>query len=81
MRAAIQAETDALVQSYEEWRDACSTVECAYRHWESALASDRDAAFGGYLAALQQEQHTAHLYQAHLELLREAATPPTPLES
>jgi hypothetical protein len=62
-----------MIESYDAWREACSNVERAYRHWESALASDRDAAFGGYLAALQQEQHTARLYQGRLELLREVA--------
>jgi hypothetical protein len=73
MAAAGQPEADALVESYDAWREACSAVSAAYRDWEESPRSDRDAAFGGYLAALQQEQHTARLYQGRLELLRLAA--------
>ena len=73
MSAASQAETTSLIESYDAWREACSKVETAYRNWEGALPSEQEAAFGGYLAALQLEQHTAHLYQRRLELLREVA--------
>ena len=34
------------------------------------ITFERDAAFGGYLAALQHEQHRAQLYKDRLELLQ-----------
>jgi hypothetical protein len=70
MRGASQADADALAQSYAGWRAACAEVESAYHAWERARPCERDVAFGGYLAALQQEQHRAHLYRDRLELLQ-----------
>ena len=73
MRAASQPDTDALVDSYSAWRAACTSVQAAYEAWERSTPSQREAAFGGYLAALQREQHAAHLYQGRLEHLQRAA--------
>jgi hypothetical protein len=65
-----QAEADALAESYAAWRTACAAVESAYHAWERARVCERDAAFGGYLEALQQEQHRAELYRDRLEQLQ-----------
>jgi hypothetical protein len=73
MKAASEAETDALIRSYTEWRDACREVDAAYRAWQGSRRAARDAAFGGYMAALQHEQHSARVYQGQLELLRQVA--------
>ena len=73
MRAASQPDTDTLVDNYSAWREACASVRAAYEAWEQSTPSQREAAFGGYLAALQQEQHTARLYQGRLEQLQRAA--------
>jgi hypothetical protein len=74
MRMVGQFDSEPLAESYAAWRTASSDVEAAYQAWRQSFFSDRDAAFGGYLAALQQEQHTARLYQGRLELLlRQAA--------
>jgi hypothetical protein len=70
MPGASQPEADALAQSYEAWRSACAEVESAYQSWERSRPCERDTAFGGYLAALQQEQHRAQLYRNRLELLQ-----------
>ena len=36
--------------------------------------TDRDVGFGGYLAALQQEEHAAQVYQGQLERARRRTT-------
>jgi hypothetical protein len=62
--------TDELLDSYLAWRGASTGVQAAYDRWEGSLRSERDVAFGGYLAALQLEHHAARVYQRRLEHVR-----------
>jgi hypothetical protein len=57
-------------ESYDAWRNASSGVQRAYDRWATSGATDRDVGFGGYLAALQQEEHAAQVYQGRLERAR-----------
>jgi len=61
------------MDSYHEWRGASSAVQAAYEGWVASGPADRDAAFGGYLAALQREFHAARVYQSRLERLEKTA--------
>ena len=54
---------DELFEAYVAWREASAAVRVAYRAWACAKLADREVAFGGYLAALQQEGHAAGIYE------------------
>ena len=69
-----QASTDHPVDSYLAWRGAARGVRDAYERWKQSLPSEREAAFGGYLAALQLEHHAASVYQRRIESLRAASS-------
>jgi hypothetical protein len=56
-----------VVDSYVAWRETASAVQDAYERWTRPLSVDRDAAFAGYSAALQQEAQAARIYQDQLE--------------
>jgi hypothetical protein len=61
-------------ESYDAWREASSGVQRAYERWATWGPTDRDVGFGGYLAALQQEEHAAQVYQGRLERARRRIT-------
>lgn len=56
-----------LVDSYVAWQETASAVQDAYDRWARRASSDRDVAFAGYSAALQQETQAARIYQEQLE--------------
>ena len=64
---------DDLEDSYIAWREASSGVHTAYERWAESHVCDREVAFGGYLAALQHEQHAARVYQGQIERVRRGA--------
>ena len=53
---------DETLEAYVEWREECTAVRDAYRQWSAAPPWCRTAAFGDYLAALDNEQHAAEIY-------------------
>jgi hypothetical protein len=53
---------DETFDAYLVWRDECAEVWRAYRRWRDAAARDARAAFGRYSAALEREEHAAHVY-------------------
>jgi hypothetical protein len=59
-----------LVDSYVAWRETAAAVQDAYDRWARPLGGDRDAAFAGYSAALQQEAQAARIYEDQLERVR-----------
>jgi hypothetical protein len=66
-------------ESYAAWRNASSAVQRAYERWATWGPSEREVGFGGYLAALQQEEHAAKVYRLELERARGRRTPEIPL--
>jgi hypothetical protein len=56
------------MDSYVYWRDESRAVAESYRHWHSAPAPDRDAAFSDYFAALDREEEAACVYRRVVEL-------------
>jgi hypothetical protein len=56
-----------LVDSYVAWRETAAAVQDAYDRWSRPRGGDRDVAFAGYSAALQQEAQAARIYQDQLE--------------
>jgi hypothetical protein len=69
-----------LVDSYVAWRETALAVQDAYDRWARLRGDERDAAFGGYSAALQQESQAARIYQDQLEPVQgDDVTPRRPL--
>lgn len=58
---------DAVMDSYLHWRAESRDVAESYRHWQSAAAPERDAAFDDYLAALDHEENAACNYRRVVE--------------
>ena len=56
------------------WREECTRVESAYRHWHAARGAERELAFAACLAALDGEDHAAAVYGALVERTAKAAT-------
>jgi hypothetical protein len=65
-----RAAADALVESYVAWREASSSVRVAYERWRRCESRDREIAFAGYLAALQQEDQAARVYERRIGRVR-----------
>jgi hypothetical protein len=61
---------DDLIDSYVAWREASACVQAAYERWAGWEYGDRDVGFGGFLAALQQEENAARVYQRQIERVR-----------
>jgi hypothetical protein len=62
---------DETLDAYAEWLEECTAVREAYRWWSDAPHNRKSAAFDEYLAALDNEQHTAELYaDLYAELIR-----------
>jgi hypothetical protein len=64
-----------LVDSYVAWRETAGAVQDAYDRWARRTSADRDVAFAGYSAALQQEAQAARIYQDQLERVQGTRTP------
>jgi hypothetical protein len=71
-RASSDYAADALIDAYVEWRKECAFVHAAYLLWSHSNASGRQFAFHVYLAALEQEEHAASVYERCIELARAA---------
>jgi hypothetical protein len=67
-----------LVDSYVAWRETAAAVQDAYDRWAHPRGEDRDAAFAGYSAALQQEAQAARIYQDQLERVKRPHLPANP---
>ena len=62
---------DETLDAYAEWLEECAEVRAAYRWWSDAPHNCKTAAYGQYLAALDNEQHTAELYaDLYAQLIR-----------
>jgi hypothetical protein len=77
MSTVCDAAADALVESYVAWREASSDVHAAYERWAACDSYDREGTFAGYLAALQQEEHAAWVYELQIEEVRRSSRPRT----
>jgi hypothetical protein len=53
---------DETLDAYYEWREECEAVCFAYRTWSDATGCRKAAAYHDYMAALDNEQHTAEIY-------------------
>ena len=51
--------TDALIESYVDWREECADLHGAYRRWTLSEPRDGDLAFLAYRAALDREEKAA----------------------
>ena len=71
--ATRDAATDALIDAYVAWREACGHVQVAYEHWAGWVTRDRSSAFAAYLAALDHEEDAASLYERKIEDARRSA--------
>jgi hypothetical protein len=65
--------TDAFLDSYVNWREACEDVETAYERWLNCESPRRDFAFGRYRAALDWEEHAALVHADRVGQLQAAA--------
>ena len=64
------AATDALIDAYVAWREACGRVRIAYDRWDTCQSSERNLSFAAYLAALDREQYAAREYARRIEGVR-----------
>jgi hypothetical protein len=62
--------TDAFLEGYVCWREACGAVSWAYELWQSATRPDRILAFASYGAALDREEAAANLLSQRVERVR-----------
>jgi hypothetical protein len=53
---------DKLIDAYVSWREACLRVTDAYGSWAGETGPGATSAFGGYMAALDQEERAADVY-------------------
>ena len=65
-----RALTDELFERYTLWRNQSSAVQHSYEAWVSSDGPDRDLAYAGYLAALDQEELAAEAYRDQLAWIR-----------
>ena len=61
-----RALTGGLLRHYTSWRRESDAVQRAYEAWISSDAANREFAYAGYLAALDQEELAAHRYRDHV---------------
>jgi hypothetical protein len=62
--------TDGLFQRYTSWRNESNAVQRAYEAWVSSDSANRELAYAGYLAALDQEELAAEAYRDELAWIR-----------
>jgi hypothetical protein len=60
---------DRFIDSYVSWREACEEVRAAYERWAGGESPRRDFAFERYRAALDWEEHAAHIHAERTVLL------------
>ena len=61
-----------VVDAYAGWRDQCSAVDLAYRHWAAGQGQDAAVWYMAYSAALAREEHAAERYA---QSIRRAGSP------
>ena len=57
---------DGLHERYTAWRRESDAVQRAYEAWLDSAGAKRELAYGGYLAALDQEEVAADSYRQEL---------------
>jgi len=62
--------TDAMLECYVYWREECQAVRLTYQRWTGSRHDERDLAYAGYLAALDEEEHAARAYADHVDWVR-----------
>jgi hypothetical protein len=67
---ARDAATDALIDSYIAWHEACTDVQAAYERWAGSKSPGRSPAFDTYLAALGHEEDAARVYERRIDRVR-----------
>ena len=65
-----RALTDELFERYVSWRNESNAVQHSYEAWVSSDGPDRDLAYAGDLAALDQEELAAEAYRDQLAWIR-----------
>lgn len=65
---------DELLERYVSWREACESVQLAYRQWIGARRVGDRLAYASYIAALDREEHAARIYADQIEWVRRSAT-------
>jgi hypothetical protein len=50
------------LDAYAGWRDQCSAVDLAYRHWAAAGAHEAAVWYTAYASALDREERAAERY-------------------
>jgi hypothetical protein len=61
-----RALADGLLRHYASWRRESDAVQRAYETWISSHDANRELAYAGYLAALDQEELAAQRYRDHV---------------
>jgi hypothetical protein len=56
------AATDAFLERYVEWREACLELRWTQRRWSAAAPVDRRIAFAAHRASLEREAAAAEAY-------------------
>ena len=69
------APTDAFIESYVCWHEACDDVRTAYRRWTTGNAGERGLWFAAYRAALEREQHASDIYSHCAALVSSSPLP------
>jgi hypothetical protein len=69
-RFAWETAADGVIDGYVDWREACAHIEVAYERWCRSERSDRHLAFAVYVAALDQEEHAARVYEQSIDRVR-----------
>ena len=64
---------DEVVESLVCWREACEDVRDAYAFWGRCREAQAGLAYAGYRAALDREDHAAHVFAMWADRLRAAA--------
>jgi hypothetical protein len=61
---------DEVLFFYTEWREEATEVEEIYCRWCAATGAAREHCYGGYIAALDQEEAAAMMYAVTATELR-----------
>jgi hypothetical protein len=62
MRSHRRRLMNQAMDAYAGWRDQCSAVDLAYRHWAAARGHDAAVWYTAYSAALAREERAAERY-------------------
>lgn len=58
-----EARIEAVCDQRDDWREECLELQAAFEAWSRARAVDRAAAYAGYEAALEREEHACAIYR------------------